>query len=522
MLGFGRKKPKKPEPELGPDGRPKVERWSPEHLARLCDENPSFQIMTVDGLHWIDPFTKHLIPATFDWQEAAISWMAQNAPWRKQPKPLSPEILKQVRWAHYLHHNFEERPELKYVLPNGRWLNPLNGQWVRIGKLEHNRLPKEARGLMAVAMATAEDEGAGSQLLNDFELKRSYDIGLQKLQEAKLSRSSASLNPPVRTSPPIEEQGNLSIGNVSQGRLKSSRSAESQNIPSLELPPEPPQEPGFPSHILREAHAAGYTVGECLGRGGMAAVYKANQRNLDRDVALKIRVPEHEGFSIFVERFLSEARTAAKINSPHVVTIFDVGSTASMVYMALQYYEGGDLLQQLKRVGAFSPEEGLRCASDILKGLAAIHDLGFIHRDVKTANCFIDNEGHIALGDLGIVLDLDDDRHITKPDAIIGTPAFMSPEQTIPGATLDFRSDIYAVGVIAFHIISGQLPYDGENSMVILRKLIAEPTPDLREVCPQVDPRIADFIFRLMSKEPDERPASAYAAVDEIESILRG
>ena len=87
----------------------------------------------------------------------------------------------------------------------------------------------------------------------------------------------------------------------------------------------------------------------------MAAVYKAVQRNLDRHVALKIRIPEREGFSVFVERFLAEARTAAKINNPHVVTIFDVGSTASMVYMALQYYEGGDLFQQLKRVGHIQP-----------------------------------------------------------------------------------------------------------------------------------------------------------------------
>ena len=84
MLGFGRKKPQKPEPELGPDGRPIVVRWSPEHLARLCAENPAFQIMTVDGLHWIDPFTKHLIPATFDWQEAAIAWMSAKQPWRQQ------------------------------------------------------------------------------------------------------------------------------------------------------------------------------------------------------------------------------------------------------------------------------------------------------------------------------------------------------------------------------------------------------------------------------------------------------
>ena len=156
-------------------------------------------------------------------------------------KPLDLDTLKQVRWAHYLHHNLEDIAELRFILPNGRWLNPLNGQWVRIGKLTNGKLPKEARSIMATAMASAEDEGAGPKLMNDYELKRFYEVALKKLQEDKLARASGSLKPVQAPKPtPVEEQGKLSIRAQSQDRPKRPSSSDNiEAIPSLEMPPKP-------------------------------------------------------------------------------------------------------------------------------------------------------------------------------------------------------------------------------------------------------------------------------------------
>ncbi|TVR43046.1 MAG: serine/threonine protein kinase [Planctomycetota bacterium] len=531
MLGFGRqRKPIKQGPQLDEDGRPILVRWSREHLTRLCQDNPAFQVMTVDGLHWIDPFTRHLVEAAFDWQETAIDWMLAHKPWRKQEKILRREALYVTRWTHFLQQRISELPSLRHFLPNGRWLNPLTGKWVSGLPLQGGQISKDTLQGMARAMAEAELNGAGTALQDDYALKRQVDLAQQRIQDERRKRQSASLAPINAKAQAQSREGNAmpdAAGRVSisgRRRVAGGIAATDKSTPHQRSPhPHAPAtiETGIPSDLLRELHIAGYTIGECLGRGGMAAVFKAVQRSLDREVALKVRVPEGDSFNVYVERFMREAKMAAQINHPNVVTIFDVGSTNSLVYMALQYFSGGDLAQQVSRLGSFSPSEGLRCCQDILKGLAAIHDQGYIHRDIKTANCFIASDGRVAVGDLGIARDFEHQHHITNPNAIVGTPAFMPPEQTIPGAHLDARSDIYAAGIVAFHLISGSLPFDGEHPMVILRRLISDPTPDLRDRINDIDPRIAALVRRLMDKDPEQRPRNAHQAADEIADLLQ-
>ena len=249
-MGFGRKKPAQPAQQIGPDGRPLVERWSAEHLTRLCADKPAFQVMTVDGLQWIDPFTKNLVSAAFDWQQAAVAWMQANKPWKKQAKPLSRDLLYQVRWAHYLHHHFDEVPNLRFILPNGLWLNPLNMEWVTVGRRTGGHLPKEARTIMAQAMAVAELSGAGCSLKDEYELKRVHDVALNKLHDTSRRQQSQSMSPvKPRSSEPSKSAGALSINSRRGDRMLSQRSG---SIPSLELPPETANINGVP--INRDRH----------------------------------------------------------------------------------------------------------------------------------------------------------------------------------------------------------------------------------------------------------------------------
>ncbi|TVR13178.1 MAG: serine/threonine protein kinase, partial [Planctomycetota bacterium] len=321
--------------------------------------------------------------------------------------------------------------------------------------------------------------------------------------------------PPAPVADPLTHDGGLRIK-----KTPSQRSAIASTNETTNEPP-PPHLSGAEPGLIQELEEAGYRVGSCLGHGGMATVYLAVQKSLERQVALKVHHQrESAERTRFAERFLQEARMAARVSHPNVATIYDVGHTPSSVYMAMEYMSGGDLEQQLRRVERFHPLEALHCLCDILRGLSALHDHGLIHRDIKTANCFIAKDSRITIGDLGIARDIDDHNHLTNPRSVVGTPAFMAPEQTKPGAQLDGRCDIYAAGMVAFHCICGKVPFDGENSLTILRQVIDNPTPDIRDYHHKTDPRIAALLLRLMARDPHQRPANALEALEAVQEVI--
>jgi serine/threonine-protein kinase len=252
----------------------------------------------------------------------------------------------------------------------------------------------------------------------------------------------------------------------------------------------------------------------------MGAVYRAEQLSLEREVALKLRLPGNQDFPKFVERFLNEAKSAAKIAHPNVVTMFDVGRTQSLVYMAMELLGGGDVDMAVEREGRLPEQQALRWTCDALMGLGAIHSHGIIHRDIKTSNLFLTSDGMVKIGDLGIARDPERDLKITKTNAVLGTPAFMPPEQSVPGGKLDNRSDIYSIGVTLYHMLSGYLPFDDVNPLVILRKIITEPVPSVRTVAPGVRGETAAFIQWLMDKDPDRRPPDVQAALNAVEGLI--
>lgn len=510
---FRRNKPP-PEPELDEDGRPIVKQWSREHLQRLCAESPRFQIMTVDGLHWIEPFGLQLVEAAFDWQEAAVEWMLAHRPWRKHSKPQQTVAVVSKRWLHFLKQHAGENRDLRRFLPNGHWLNPLSGTWVPGFPRKQKQITPEVLQLMANAMAQHERQHGTSTIIGHLELERIYDKAVAQIRAS--AESSARLNaPPSPPAPdPLEHDGGMRIK-----KTPSQRSIVAN--PISETTEHAPHPSGAETSFIAELEAAGYRVGSCLGHGGMATVYLAMQISLQRQVALKVHRQQSDAErSRFAERFLQEARMAARVSHPNVATIYDVGHTPSSVYMAMEYMSGGDLEQQLRRVERFNSIEALRCLCDILRGLSAIHEHGLIHRDIKTANCFIANDSRITIGDLGIARDIEVHEHLTNPRSVVGTPAFMAPEQTKPGADLDGRCDIYAAGMVAFHLISGKIPFNGENSLTILRQVIDSPTPDIRDYRSSTDPRIAAILLRLMAYDAQQRPATALDALDEVQRLM--
>ncbi|TVR13703.1 MAG: hypothetical protein EA401_06275, partial [Planctomycetota bacterium] len=199
---FFRRKTPSPEPELDEHGRPIVKRWSQEHLQRLCAENARFQVMTVDGLHWIDPFSLNLVEAAFDWQEAAVDWLLRHRPWRKHGKPHKRSAVVSRRWLHYLKQHIAENRDLRRFLPDGRWLNPLSGSWVGGFPRKQKQITPEMLQAMATAMAEHELQHDQAAPLPHLELERIFDKAIAELRASSASSAQLKSAPPAPVADP--------------------------------------------------------------------------------------------------------------------------------------------------------------------------------------------------------------------------------------------------------------------------------------------------------------------------------
>ncbi|MFH5803223.1 WD40 repeat domain-containing serine/threonine protein kinase [Alienimonas sp. DA493] len=264
---------------------------------------------------------------------------------------------------------------------------------------------------------------------------------------------------------------------------------------AAELPPFPDTQGNY--HVL-----------EPVGRGGMGVVWRARDRRLDRIVAVKALTPALAADPVARRRFVREARAAAAVTHPHVVTIHAVEPDGPTPFLVMEYVAGRSLKEKLDADGPLELRETLRIGAQTAAGLAAAHERGLIHRDVKPGNVLLENGvERVKLTDFGLARAADD-AALTQTGQIAGTPQFMSPEQA-EGRAVDHRSDLFSLGAVLYAMCAGRPPFRGESTVAVLRRVCDELPRPLREANPEVPPWLAALIERLLSKNPDDRFQSA-------------
>ena len=265
-----------------------------------------------------------------------------------------------------------------------------------------------------------------------------------------------------------------------------------------------------------------YEVIERVGHGGMSEVFRARSSESGQIVALKLLHSFHAKDTNLLHRFEREARAMARLNHPNVVRIHDFDVVGDTPYIAMQFIEGGSLkdrFRQLREAGKLSPlHETIRIIIEIANALAYAHDNDIVHRDIKPANIMFDKQGHAILTDFGIVKHMNATQH-TATGAMIGTPAYMSPEQGL-GRPGDARSDIYALGTLFFQMVTGQLPFDADKPLAVVLKHINEQVPFPSTINPDVPNEIEDIILKTMSKNPFDRYQSAHQLLEALHKAV--
>lgn len=258
----------------------------------------------------------------------------------------------------------------------------------------------------------------------------------------------------------------------------------------------------------------GYQIIKPIGEGGMASVFLAVQKSLEREVALKVMSPMLAANAEFASRFLIEGKITAKLQHPNLVTVYDIGSHNGVFYLAAEYIAGGTLKERLAE-GGLSVAEILDITSDIAHGLDFAHQKGFVHRDVKPANVLFRNDGRVVLADFGIAKAMDGSNSSTVAGASIGTPDYMSPEQA-RGEPVDGRSDLYSLGTVLFEMLAGHAPYQAGDPFTVALMHVTHPVPELPEPYTWLQPLIAG----LMAKQPAERYNTGSAVAEAIQQLV--
>jgi len=274
-----------------------------------------------------------------------------------------------------------------------------------------------------------------------------------------------------------------------------------------------------------------YRVLQVLGAGGMGVVYRAEDPLLQRAVALKAMLPGLAASGAAKQRFLREARAAAGLKHDHIVAIYQVGEDRGAPFLAMEFLEGESLDERLKRQGKLPLAEVLRIGREVADGLEVAHAKGLIHRDIKPANIWLEKlpgdrrssgpRYRVKILDFGLARATADDSHLTQSGAIIGTPAYMAPEQA-QGKGVGPRSDLFSLGCVLYRMCTGQPAFRGSDSISTLVAVATEDPPPPRAIDPGLPPALSDLVMRLLAKKPEQRPASAAEVAERLDALARG
>jgi serine/threonine protein kinase/beta-lactam-binding protein with PASTA domain len=263
-----------------------------------------------------------------------------------------------------------------------------------------------------------------------------------------------------------------------------------------------------------------YQVRSRIARGGMATVYLATDLRLERRVAVKVMHGHLADDSQFKQRFIQEARSAARLAHPNVVNVFDQGQDSESAYLVMEYLPGITLRDLLDEYGSLTPQQTIDISEAVLSGLAAAHKAGIIHRDLKPENVLLADDGRIKIGDFGLARAAS--AHTATGAQLLGTIAYLSPELVTRGVA-DTRSDIYAVGIMMYEMLTGEQPFTGEQPMQIAYRHANEPLPAPSVRNPKVPRELDELVLWATAKEPDQRPADARVLLEQVrdtESVL--
>ncbi len=266
---------------------------------------------------------------------------------------------------------------------------------------------------------------------------------------------------------------------------------------------------------------AHYRVRSLIGEGGIGLVFLAEDTQLARPVALKVIKPELAGAPGVQARFVREAQATAAIKHDHIVTIYHVGRENDTLFLAMEHLRGVSLQAWLERGRKPSLDLVLRIGREIASGLAAAHGNGLIHRDVKPANIWLEApSGRVKILDFGMARSERDDVQITQTGTVMGTPAYMAPEQA-RGEAAGASSDLFSLGCVIYRLCAGRLPFEGGTILAVLSALALDTPRSLREIEPTVRPALDELVAQLLAKDPSARPASAQAVVEAIRAMER-
>jgi eukaryotic-like serine/threonine-protein kinase len=263
-----------------------------------------------------------------------------------------------------------------------------------------------------------------------------------------------------------------------------------------------------------------YLVERLLGSGGMAQVYLVHDEVLDRQVALKILRDQYAEDEEFVQRFRREARSAASLSHPNIVSIYDQGrSEEGAYYIAMEYVPGGTLKERIRREVALTPGAAAGVALQIADALSEAHEKGVIHRDIKPQNVLVTEKGDVKVTDFGIArAAASASSGATATGTVLGTVDYMSPEQA-RAESVGTQSDLYSLGVVLYEMLTGTLPYEAESPIGTAMKHATEPTRSPREVNPSIPEPLAILTTKLLAKDPEDRYASAAALSEDLERV---
>ncbi len=267
----------------------------------------------------------------------------------------------------------------------------------------------------------------------------------------------------------------------------------------------------------------GFQLLEKLGAGAMATVYKAKQLSLDRPVAIKILPRKHTTNQSFVDRFYAEGRAAAKLNHSNIVAALDVGQVGDTHYFVMEYVEGKTVFDDITQKGAYKEGEAIRIGIQVAKALDHAHAMGFVHRDVKPKNIMITPDGVAKLADMGLARAISDkDAAEAEAGKAFGTPYYISPEQIRGEREIDFRADIYSLGATLYHMVTGQVPFDGPNPSAVMHKHLKADLVPPDHLDPKLSAGLCEVIEVCMAKDRNQRYASTRDLLLDLEAIAKG